>query len=159
MTTSTVSPAVSGTEDIPLAEVKTVGPSEVLAFLGWLASVVTALFGHDFGITKNAQVLAQGAVFLIPMAQSFARSHKHRGIAQANAQVIIAQIKAASDALVAAQKAATPGAPAPQSATTSAPSDPGGPTVTYGYSADNPAVQSPGAADVGADLPVVPLDT
>lgn len=151
------SPAVSGNEDIPLSKVDKIGTSEVLAAVALVASLATALFGHDFGITKNAQAIAQAAVIIIPMATSFARSHKHRGIALANAQVVIAQIKAASDALIAAQKTAAPGAPAPQSATTSAPSDPGGPTVTYGYSPDNPAV--PGRhADVGADLPITVLD-
>lgn len=151
----TTQPLTSGTEDIPLAQVKTVGPSEILAFLAWVASVATALFGHDFGITKNAQVLAQAGVFLIPMVQSFARSHKHRGIAQANAQVIVAQIEAATKALVAAQQAAAPGGPVPQSATTSAPSSAGGPSVTYGY---DPTVTSTANAVVGSDLPVVDAD-
>lgn len=156
MTSPTVSPAVSGTEDIPLAQVKNVGVSELLSIIGLLSSIAVAFFGQDFGIAKNAQILAEAGVFLIPMATGFARSHKHRGIALANAQVVIAQIKAASDALIAAQKAAPPGAPAPQSATTSAPSEPGGPSVTYGY---EPVPEGRHAAgDVGADLPVVSLD-
>lgn len=153
-----VPPAVSGTEDVPLATVKNVGSSEILATIALVASLATALFGHDFGITKNAQLIAQVAVFIIPMATGFARSHKHRGIALANAQVIIAQIEAASKALVAAQQTAPAGTPTPQSATTSAPSEPGGPTVTYGYSPDAAEPGRHAATDVGADLPVVELD-
>ena len=159
MSIATVSPAVSGSEDVPLAQVDKIGTSEIMSFLALVASLLTVFFGKDFGIVQNARLIAEVAVFLIPMATGFARAIKHHGVAHANALVTVAQIKAAADALIAAQQTAAPGSPTPASATASAPSDPGGPSVSYGYSPDNPTLAGRhAAADVGADLPVTVLD-
>lgn len=147
--------ALSGSEDIPLAEVK-VGLSEVLQVLALIASLATALFGHDFGITKNAQAIAQLAVFLIPMGMAVARSIKHKGVAHANALVTVAQIEAAARALVAAQQKAQPGGPTPDSATATAPTPTTPPTVAVGYDGAAPVGRHE-ADDLG--LPVQTVST
>lgn len=148
---------LSGSEDVPLAEVK-VGLSEVLQMLALVASLATALFGHDFGITKNAQAIAQLAVVLIPMGMALARSIKHKGVAHANALVTVAQIEAAARALIAAQQKAAPGSPAPDSATATAPTATAAPTVAYGYDGEPPTTAKHAATE-DLDLPVEAVST
>lgn len=147
----------SGSEDVPLAEVSQVGLSEVMSIIALVASIATVLFGRDFGIAANAKLLAEAAVFLIPMATGFARAIKHHGVAHANALVTVAQIEAAARALIAAQQTAAPGAPTPDSATATTATATAAPTVAYGYDGDSAVVGKHVAGDIGADLPVTDL--
>lgn len=95
MTTPTPGP------DWAPAEVK-IGLSEILLLLGFISSILTSYFGHDWGISKNAQALAGLGVILIPALTGLIRAQKHRGAQQANATVAAAQLQAA--ALVAAAR-------------------------------------------------------
>lgn len=136
---------VSGNTDVPLATVNTAGLSEILGVLALIASLCTALLGHDFGITKNAQAIAQAAVIIIPVALSFSRAIKHHGIAHANAIVLAAQLGQGVYDISTARHAAAPLAPFPAAAEPVA--DP--PTD----------VTLPQPPDVGADLPIETVST
>lgn len=81
----------SGSEDVPLAEVKNLGPSEIASFLVILGSFLMLLFGDDFGLRERAQEFAAIAIGMATVGTSIARALKHVGVANANATVIAAQ--------------------------------------------------------------------
>jgi phosphotransferase system glucose/maltose/N-acetylglucosamine-specific IIC component len=76
--------------DAPLATVPLLGLSEVVLLVTLIGSALTALFGHDWGITANSQTIAAKAVVLLPIGLAIARAIKHHGASTANAAVAAA---------------------------------------------------------------------
>lgn len=71
-----------------------VGLSEVVTLLTLIGSVLTALFGRDWGVTANAQQYAGVAVVLLPIGLSISRAIKHHGSAVAAVTALTALLPA-----------------------------------------------------------------
>ena len=78
-------------QDIPLASVR-VGLSEIVLLITMLGSLLTAVFGQDWGVGVHAQQIAEKGVILLPVALGLFRAIKHHGVANANAVVVAQQI-------------------------------------------------------------------
>lgn len=80
--------------DAPLAQVRTIGPSEIVSAVGLVSSLLIAVLGHDFGIGAQAQAIATVGVVVIPPFLGLIRAHKHGSAMAANAAVTVAQLTA-----------------------------------------------------------------
>ena len=69
---------------------------------------LTAVFGHDWGVSAHAQLIAEQAVVLLPIALGLFRAIKHHGVANANAVVVAQQVAAKTLDDYNRQAAATP---------------------------------------------------
>jgi len=78
--------------DAPIATVP-LGPSEIVAYVMALASVVNGVFGHDYGLSANAQALSLLVSGLVVLGSTIARALKHREAIRANAAVYTAQLE------------------------------------------------------------------
>lgn len=87
-------PELSQSEDVPLAEVRPIGPSEVASFLTIFGGFLVLTLGDDFGIRENAQEWGALMVGMATVGTSIARAIKHHGVVQANAQVLQARTTA-----------------------------------------------------------------
>lgn len=87
-------PELSRHEDVPLAKVQPIGPSEVASFLTILGGFLVLLLGDDFGVRAHAQEWGALMVGMATVGTSIARAIKHHGVAQANAKVLEARTSA-----------------------------------------------------------------
>lgn len=106
----------TNSNDVPLASVNTFGPSELLTYITVLGGLATSLFGHDWGISKNAQALAVLVAGLVTASHSLARAWKHHSVTQANAVVIAAQVTATGASIANVVNNAAPRKRAPRKA-------------------------------------------
>jgi len=78
-----------------------VGLSEIVTLLTLVGSMLTALFGGDWGLAQNAQQYAGVAVVLLPIGLSLSRAIKHHGVSTAAGAplppVEVASVAAVSD--------------------------------------------------------------
>src|SRR4051794_37671735 len=65
--------------------------SFLLAVIALASSMLTAYFGHDFGLARNAQNLAAVGVFLVPGFYALSRAIQHAAHHKAVAQVAVAR--------------------------------------------------------------------
>lgn len=77
--------------DAPIATVP-FGPSEIVAYITALASLVNGMFGHDYGLSANAQALSVLIAGLVVLGSTISRAVKHHAAIAANAAVYTAQL-------------------------------------------------------------------
>lgn len=69
-----------------------IGPTEIVTFLGLLASLLTMIFHTSFGLDANIQQVSASALIVLPIALGVLRSFKHAVKARSAVAVAVAQI-------------------------------------------------------------------
>jgi hypothetical protein len=91
--------------DAPWASVKGFGTSEFVVVCTLLSTILTSVYGQDWGLAEHVQSVAAAGVVLLPIGLAIARSLKHRGAMAANATVAVAQIRNLDPAVMSALQA------------------------------------------------------